>query len=57
MLGLSKGLKMNECLPWIESKKKKVLNLEFHSMLRGHCILNGGEINKGGLRVAEEETE
>ena len=47
---------MNECLPWIESKKKKVLNLEFHSMLRGHCILNGGEINKGGLRVAEEET-
>lgn len=39
-----------------DRKKKKVLNLEFHSMLRGHCIINGGEINNGGLRVAGEET-
>lgn len=51
-LSLSKGFKTNECLPWVESKKKKGLSLGSPGMLRGSGILHGVEIHRVGVKVA-----
>lgn len=57
LLSLSKGFKTNECLPWVESKKKKGLSLGSPGMLRGHGILHGVEIHRVGVKVAGEGVE